>query len=124
MERLDQVVGERIDHSTARCPLPIALAQDLLATYGSPLYVYQGASLRDTIEHITQAIPYPRTQFHFASVTNGNVALLQIFQDQGWGLHANTPGDIYLGLCAGFAPSQIIYSGSNLNRAEMEQVLN
>lgn len=124
MERLDQVVPQRRAHSTARCPLPIALAQDLLATYGSPLYVYQGASLRDTIEHITEAIPYPRTQFHFASVTNGSVALLQIFQDQGWGLHANTPGDIYLGLFAGFAPSQIIYSGSNLNPAEMEQVLN
>ena len=123
MERLNQVVRERQAAST-RCPLPIALAQDLLATYGSPLYVYQGASLRDTIEHITQAIPYPRTQFHFASVTNGSVALLQIFQDLGWGLHANTPGDIYLGLYAGFAPSQIIYSGSNLNRAEMEQVLN
>jgi diaminopimelate decarboxylase len=57
-------------------------------------------------------------------VTNGNVALLQIFQASGWGLHANTPGDIYLGLQAGFDPSQIVYSGSNLNRAEMEQVLN
>lgn len=119
MERLDWVAA-----SYTRCPLPIALAQDLLATYGSPIYVYQGASLRNTIKHITKAIPYPRTQFHFASVTNGSVALLQIFQALGWGLHANTPGDIYLGLCAGFAPSQIIYSGSNLNRAEMEQVLN
>lgn len=123
MERLNQVVRERQPAST-RCPLPIALAQDLLATYGSPLYVYQGANLRDTIEHITKAILYPRTQFHFASVTNGSVALLQIFLALGWGLHANTPGDIYLGLYAGFAPSQIIYSGSNLNRAEMEQVLN
>jgi diaminopimelate decarboxylase len=105
-------------------PFPLELAHELLAIYGSPLYVYQGARLRQTIGHITQAIPYPRTHFHFASVTNGNVALLQIFQGSGWGLHANTPGDIYLGLQAGFDPSQIVYSGSNLNRAEMEQVLN
>lgn len=104
-------------------PLPLELAKELLAIYGSPLYVYQGAILRHTIQHITQAVPYPHTCFCFASVTNGNVSLLQIVRDEGWGLHANTPGDIYLGLQAGFHPSKIVYSGSNLNRAEMEQVL-
>jgi diaminopimelate decarboxylase len=107
----------------AKPPFSQELAQELLATYGSPLYVYQDANLRQTIAQITQAIPYPRTQFHFASVTNGSVALLQIFQRAGWGLHANTPGDIYLGLKAGFAPSKIVYSGSNLSRAEMDQLL-
>ncbi|MBR8840486.1 MAG: decarboxylase [Stigonema ocellatum SAG 48.90 = DSM 106950] len=105
-------------------PFSLELAQELLMTHGSPLYVYQGDDLRQTIQHITQAIPYPRTQFRFASVTNGNIALLQIFRASGWGLHANTPGDVYLGLKAGFAPEQIVYSGSNLNRAEMEQILN
>ncbi|MEQ8962918.1 MAG: decarboxylase [Coleofasciculus sp. C2-GNP5-27] len=97
--------------------------QELLNIYGSPLYVYQGDRLRDTIRYITYAVPYPRTRFQFASVTNGNIALLQIFQQEGWGLHANTPGDIYLGLKAGFAPDKIVYSGSNLNYPEMEQVL-
>lgn len=104
-------------------PFPVEVAKELLATYGSPLYVYQGDRLRETIDHITQSIPYPRTQFHFASVVNGNIALLQIFKSCGWGLHANTPGDIYLGLKAGFAPSQIVYSGSNLSSDEMEQLL-
>ncbi|WP_414572928.1 diaminopimelate decarboxylase family protein [Nostoc sp. CCY 9925] len=99
-------------------------AQDLVSTYGSPLYVYDGDRLRQTIEYITQAVSYPRTQFRFASVTNGNIALLKIFRSARWGLHANTPGDIYLGLQAGFHPSEIVYSGSNLNRAEMIQVLN
>jgi diaminopimelate decarboxylase len=103
--------------------MKLNLATALLEKYGSPLYVYDGDRLRDTIHHITQSVPYPHTQFRFASVTNGNVALLQIFRSIGWGLHANTPGDIYLGLQAGFSPDQIVYSGSNLDRAEMEQVL-
>ncbi|MFB2972680.1 decarboxylase [Aerosakkonema sp. BLCC-F183] len=107
----------------ANPPFSLELAHELLRTYGSPLYVYQGDYLRQTIQHITQAIPYPRTQFRFASVTNGNIALLQIFRELGWGLHANTPGDIYLGLQAGFSADRIVYSGSNLNRFEMEQVL-
>lgn len=105
-------------------PFSKELAQELLNNYGSPLYVYNGDRLGETIERITKAVSYPRTQFRFASVTNGNIALLKIFRSFGWGLHANTPGDIYLGLQAGFDPSEIVYSGSNLNRTEMLQVLN
>ncbi len=103
--------------------LSFSIERELLNTYGSPLYVYDADRLRRTIEHITRSIPYPQTQFRFASVTNGNVALLQIFRDANWGLHANTPGDIYLGLKAGFAPERIVFSGSNLDRSEMSQVL-
>lgn len=106
-----------------QAPFTLSLAQELLATYGSPLYVYQSDILRRTIARITKAISYPRTQFCFASVTNGSVALLQIFQACGWGLHANTPGDIYLGIQAGFAPKNIVYSGSNLHQTEMAQLL-
>ena len=94
----------------------------LLTEYGSPLYVYEGDRLRQTIAHITQSISHLHTQFHFASVTNGNLSLLRIFQESGWGLHANTPGDVYLGLQAGFAPTEIVYSGSNLNQEEMAQM--
>lgn len=99
------------------------LYETLLHEYGSPLYVYDQATLEATIHRITRAVPYARVQFHFASVTNGNLALLQIFKQHGWGLHANTPGDVVLGLQAGFAPEHIVYSGSNLNRDEMQQML-
>ena len=104
--------------------LELELAQELLQVHGSPLYVYDSDILRQTVADITEAISYPHTKFHFASVTNGNIALLKIFKNAGWGLHANTPGDIYLGLNAGFYPHDIVYSGSNLNREEMEQVIN
>ena len=103
--------------------IQIGVAKQLLQGYGSPLYVYDGDRLQQTIRQITQAIPYPHTQFCFATVTNGNISLLRLFRAANWGLHANTPGDVYLGLQAGFAPQQIVYSGSNLNREEMAQVL-
>jgi diaminopimelate decarboxylase len=108
---------------TSDSSVQIDVARELLQRYGSPLYVYESDRLQQTIRQITQAIPYPHTQFRFASVTNGNISLLQIFRAANWGLHANTPGDIYLGLQAGFVPQQIVYSGSNLNREEMVQVL-
>lgn len=106
-----------------KTPFDFQIASNLLAIYGSPLYIYREDILKQTITHITKSIPYSQTKFHFASVTNGNVSLLQIFNSCGWGLHANTPGDIYLGLKAGFDRRKIIYSGSNLNAAEMSDVL-
>jgi diaminopimelate decarboxylase len=104
-------------------PFSLTTATELLNIYGSPLYVYRLDRLLDTINHITNSIPDPDTQFQFASVTNGNVALLQVFKNQGWGIHANTPGDIHLALAAGFTPDRIVYSGSNLDRVEMCQIL-
>ncbi|MHC5738504.1 diaminopimelate decarboxylase family protein [Nostoc sp.] len=118
------MVLNNVNQNSLTSPFSGEVAQELLNNYGSPLYVYNGDHLGETIERITKAVNYPRTQFRFASVTNGNIALLKIFRSFGWGLHANTPGDIYLGLQAGFDPSEIVYSGSNLNRAEMLQVLN
>lgn len=100
-----------------------SIIKELLDVYGSPLYLYDADKLRQTINHISASIRYDKTQFRFASVTNGNVALLKIFKDCGWGLHANTPGDVYLGLQAGFSPEMIVYSGSNLNFDEMLMVL-
>ncbi|WP_204102154.1 MULTISPECIES: hypothetical protein [Spirulina sp. CCY15215] len=107
----------------AKTPFSVAMARELLDNYGTPLYVYQRDRLLQTIDRITGAIAYPHCQFHFATVTNGNTALLKIFRDRGWGLHANSPGDVYLGLKAGFFPENIVYSGSNLNANELEQIL-
>lgn len=106
-----------------RQPFSIETAEMLLEQYGSPLYVYDAEVLNQTIRHISQAVDYPATRFHFASVTNGNLALLKIFKDHGWGLHANTPGDVFLGLRAGFDPREIVFSGGNLTRDEFEQML-
>ncbi len=119
----------------AQCPMPntqspilhkfsLNIAKELLSIYNSPLYVYQGDILRQTIHRITKSIPYPQTKFHFASVTNGNISLLQIFNSCGWGIHANTPGDVYLALKAGFSPDKVVYSGSNLSAEEMAGLLN
>jgi len=96
---------------------------ELLARYGSPLYVYDGDRLAETLRTIPERVGYPATTYCFAAVTNGNLALLRRVHRAGWSLHANTPGDIYLGLHAGFPPDRIVYSGSNLSGEDLAQVL-
>lgn len=112
-----------MDATECQPPVDLATARELVLLHGSPLYVYSGDSLQDTIQYIQRSIDYPSTRFLFASVTNGNLALLRYFKYQGWGIHANTPGDVFLALQAGFAENTIVYSGSNLNRQEIDQLL-
>lgn len=103
--------------------MSIKLWDKLLEVYGSPLYVYDADRFWQALQQIPQQVKYRPTTFCFAVVTNGNLALLQIVRRAGWHIHANTPGDIYLALKAGFPPCQIVYSGSNLSINDMEQVL-
>lgn len=107
-----------------KLPFSADLAKQILNIYGSPVYIYNGDILTSKIKEITNSVPYPKTQFQFASVTNGNISLLKFFKQGGWGLHANTPGDAFLGLKAGFNPTKIVYSGSNLNFQEFQLLLN
>ncbi len=122
-EEVQRCRGDRHTDSRPLTPGPRPLVEELLACYGSPLYVYDADTLRATIDRISRSVPYPGTSFHFACVTNGNLALLRIFQERGWGLHANTPGDAFLGLRAGFDPARIVYSGSNLNSDDLLQMI-
>lgn len=66
--------------------LELELVEKLLQIYGSLLYVYDSKRLQQTIAQITNSIPYPHTNFYFASVTNGNISLLKIFRKAGWEL--------------------------------------
>lgn len=109
--------------SNRQPPIGTVQARSLVATHGSPLYVYCAEHLRHAMAEMEAAIDHRPTTFHFASVTNGNLALLRLVREHGWGLHANSPGDVFLGLKAGFSAERIVYSGSNLNYHEMEQLL-
>lgn len=104
------------------CP-SFELAQRLVREFGSPLYVYDEETLNRSINNVQSSFSYKACRFAFAAVTNGNLELLKIFRNSNWGLHANTPGDAYLGVAAGFAGADIIYSGSNLSSDEMDLML-
>ena len=104
------------------CP-SAELAKQLVEEYGSPLYVYDEQTLLNAIETVQGAFNYENCRFAFAAVTNGNLNLLKIFKNANWGLHANTPGDAFLGIKSGFTGNDIVYSGSNLSSDEMDLML-
>jgi diaminopimelate decarboxylase len=47
---------------------------------------------------------------------------MRLIRDLGGGIHANTWGDAFVALEAGFPPQHIIYTGSNLNADDFRQL--
>jgi diaminopimelate decarboxylase len=98
---------------------PAALA----ARYGTPLFVYDAEVVRATYRSVRAAFRYEPTRVHYAAVCNPNIHLLRVLREEGAGLHANTPGDVYCGLRAGFSAAEIVFSGSNLGDEDLDYLI-
>ena len=108
---------------TKTCFLSAKKMFELAGAFGTPAYFYDQQIILDTAKAISSSISYPRTRFHFACVTNGNPALIRLYKSLGWGLHANTPGDVHLGFLSGMRGEDIVFSGSNLTNAEIKYMI-
>ncbi len=91
--------------------------------FGTPLFVYDAGAVRAAYARVRASFAYEPTRIHFAAVSNPNLHLLRLLRSQGAGLHANTPGDVFCGLRAGFLPADIVFSGTNLGEEDLAYVL-
>ena len=97
--------------------------RELVERFGSPLYVYDAETIRETYRRVRGTIAHSPSRVHYAAVCNPNLHLLRILRDEGAGLHANTPGDVYCALLAGFDPADVVFSGSNLGDDDVEYLV-
>lgn len=92
----------------------------LVEKHGSPLYVYDAERVRAAYRDFTAAFPYSPVDFHYAIVCNKNRHLVRLLYAMGAGIHANTPGDAFAALNAGVPAHRILYSGTNLDAADLD----
>ncbi len=95
----------------------------LVERFGSPLFVYDAELLRKSYRSLRACFSYEPTRLHYAAVCNPNLQLLRILREEGASLHANTPGDVFCALRAGFASEDIVFSGSNLGDEDLSYLL-
>ena len=98
-------------------------ASTLVAQFGSPLYVYDAALIEEAFRRFRSAFRYEPLECHYAIVCNKNHYIVRLLAQQGAGIHANTPGDAYAALRAGVPGPRILYSGTNLNAADLDWLL-
>jgi diaminopimelate decarboxylase len=100
-----------------------AAATAIASRFGTPLFVYDADLVRSNYCRFRNAISYAPSRVHYAAVCNPNLPVLRVMKGLGAGLHANTPGDVYCGLRAGFSPDEIVFSGSNLGDDDLDYLL-
>ena len=99
--------------------------KDLLSvvhTYGSPVYVYDANKISAQYERLTKAfaaVPSLRINYAMKALSNGSI--LKLMRKLGAGLDTVSIQEVKLGLHAGFAPEQIIFTPNGVSMEEIEE---
>ncbi|MGC4107516.1 MAG: diaminopimelate decarboxylase [Thermomicrobiales bacterium] len=101
-------------------PLP-----ELAATYGTPVYLYDEATLRGNARAFRDAFAnaYPRSRVVFAGKAFLNTSLLKILHEEGLGLDVVSGGELFMGLHAGIPGAEMSFHGNNKSREELRQAI-
>jgi diaminopimelate decarboxylase len=96
---------------------------DLIEQFGSPLYIYDSAKIKQQYERLINAFKVKDLEIHYACKALTNISILQIMKQLGTGLDAVSIGEIKIGLKAGFTPEQIIYTPNCVSVKELEEAI-
>jgi diaminopimelate decarboxylase len=100
-------------------------ALELAQRYKTPLYVIDENKIRENYRRLYKAFSqyYKDFNMFYACKANTNLAVMRILEEEGSGIDAVSPGEIYTSLLAGFDPSRILYTGNNVTNEELEFAL-
>lgn len=100
--------------------------QDLLKVveeFGSPVYVYDAEKIVSQYERLTSAFSKVKNlKLNYAAKALNNISILKLMNSLGSGLDTVSIQEVQLGLLAGFAPENIIYTPNGVSLEEIEEV--
>ena len=96
---------------------------DLARKHGSPLYIYDTSVMIRQYERITSAFSGATVRINYACKALTNINVLKLFRKLGSGLDAVSVQEVELGLKAGFAPQDILYTPNCVSIEEIEETV-
>jgi diaminopimelate decarboxylase len=98
---------------------------DLLTEYGSPLYVFDEATLRTMCRQFVSefATLYPKSKVLYASKAFVNPALVQLVTDEGLGMDVVSAGEVAIAKAGGAEPANLYFHGNNKTSEELDYSL-
>lgn len=96
---------------------------DLVEKYDSPLYIYDTAIIKRQYQRLSEAFKDTSLQIHYACKALNNINIMRYIRGLGAGLDAVSIYEVQLGLKAGFAPKDIIYTSNSVSISEFEQAI-
>ena len=96
-------------------------AEALAAELGTPLYLYDGARVREQLARLREALSgFARWRIYYALKANRFPPLLSLLRTEGdVGIDACSPREVACALAAGFHSSEISVTASNLSPADL-----
>ncbi|MDL2271676.1 diaminopimelate decarboxylase, partial [Desulfovibrio sp. OttesenSCG-928-I05] len=92
----------------------------LMEEFGSPLYVYNEAILRQRCQDLLALSSHPGFTVIYSAKANANLSILRIVREMGLLADSMSPGELALQQAAGFTPENILYVCNNVSGAEMQ----
>ena len=102
------------------------MSQELLQIakkFGSPVYVYDSETIVNQYNRLTNAFSGVKNlKLNYAVKALSNISILKLFNTLGSGLDTVSIQEVQLGLKAGFAPEDIIFTPNGVSLEEIENV--
>lgn len=95
----------------------------IAAAVGTPCYVYSASTIRARFVQLAQAFAGVPHHIHYAMKANSSLAILRMLQELGAGVDIVSGGELFRAREAGFAGSDVVFSGVGKTVHEIEQAL-
>ncbi|WP_027003094.1 diaminopimelate decarboxylase [Hugenholtzia roseola] len=96
---------------------------DLCAAYGTPLYVYDTEVMLAKLKELKTAFKGVDLKLKYAAKALTNISVLKFFRQQGIGLDVVSIEEARLGLLAGFAADEILFTPNCVSLQEIEEAV-
>jgi diaminopimelate decarboxylase len=97
--------------------------QSIVATVGTPAYIYSARAIRDAYHAIDDAFrEYPHA-IHYALKANSTLAIARLLKSLGSRADANSANEIAVARRAGFTPREIVFTGVGKTGAELDEAI-
>ncbi len=96
---------------------------DIAETWGTPTHVYSGALLSERYRAYDGAFTAIAHRVHYAIKANATTAIVKHMRHLGAAADVNSGGELEVALRAGFAPSDIVFTGVGKTHAELERAV-
>src|SRR5258707_12337281 len=94
----------------------------LAEKFGTPLYVYDAATIGRQIERVKAAFARLPFRPFFAMKANSNAALLRLVREHGFGCDGVSPGEIFIAKHARYTTAAIWFTCSNVPDADFPSI--
>ena len=95
---------------------------DVARDFGSPVYVYNAEKITSQYKRLTSAFDkVKQLRINYAVKALSNISVLKLLKSLGSGLDTVSIQEVKLGLEAGFAPDQIIFTPNGVSLREIEK---